>query len=231
MQRSEQINEIAAALSKAQGLIQGAVKGNVNPHFRSKYADLASVWDAIREPFSVNGLSVVQGLTSGDSCIHCETLLMHVSGQWISETLSIPADKNNAHGFGSAATYARRFGLQAIAGIAPVDDDGNAASGKVETIADAYTEAQPKRINPLENAMEGEEPLSPEVMDVLKELTMDLVDLIEVKKEDTKAFQKFIEANLDNSQKMVLWQLMGSAHSKTRNTLNKMIATRQSVRR
>ena len=127
MERSESINELALALSKAQGEITGAIRDSTNPHFRSKYADLSSVWEAIRAPFSKHGLGIVQGLSSVDGGVSCETLLTHSSGQWISSSLTIPADKLNAHGYGSAATYARRFGLQAIAGIAPIDDDGNAA--------------------------------------------------------------------------------------------------------
>ena len=221
MERSEQINELATALSKAQGMMEGAIKDSRNPHFNSKYADLASCWDAIRGPLSSNGLSVVQFLSSVDGGVSCQTMLMHSSGQWMSSDFFIPVDKTNAHGYGSAATYSRRFSLQAICGIAPVDDDGNAA---------AAAEPQ-KRINPLENAMAGEPELAPEVMEVLKELTMDLVELIEVKKDDTSGFKKFNDANLDNEQKMTLWKLLGSEHSKTRNTLNKMIATRQSVKR
>ena len=132
MQRSEQINELAAALSKAQGEIEGAIRGNTNPHFRSKYADLSSVWDAIRIPFTKQGLSFVQGLSSVDGGVCCETMLMHSSCQWISCSLTVPADKANAHGYGSAATYARRFGLQAFAGVAPIDDDGNAAGTRTK---------------------------------------------------------------------------------------------------
>ena len=127
MNSSEQINELATALAKAQGEITGAIRDSTNPHFRSKYADLSSVWEAIRLPFSRHGLSVVQGLASAEGGVSCETRLLHTSGQWIASTLTIPADKLNAHGYGSACTYARRFGLQAMAGIAPIDDDGNAA--------------------------------------------------------------------------------------------------------
>jgi len=132
MQTSENINELAAALSKAQGEIEGAVRGNTNPAFRSKYADLSSVWQAIREPFAKHGLCVVQGLETTESGVSCTTKLIHSSGQWIESTLIIPVDKHNAHGHGSAATYARRFSLSAMAGIAPVDDDGNAASMPTE---------------------------------------------------------------------------------------------------
>ena len=127
MQSSEQINELASALAKAQSEIVGAVKDSTNPHFRSKYADLSSVWDGIRGPFTKHGLSIVQGLSSTDGGVCCETRILHSSGQWIGSILTIPCDKANAHGYGSAATYARRFGLQAIAGIAQIDDDGNAA--------------------------------------------------------------------------------------------------------
>jgi hypothetical protein len=128
MERSESINELALALSKAQGEITGAIRESSNPAFRgAKYADLSAVWEGIRGPFAKHGLSVVQGLSSVEGGVHCETMLMHSSGQWVSSGLTIPADKLNAHGYGSAATYARRFGLQAIAGIAPIDDDGNAA--------------------------------------------------------------------------------------------------------
>ncbi len=129
MKTSEQINEIAAALAKAQGAIKGAVKGSVNPAYRSKYADLQALFDAIREPFAANGLSVVQGISSADNGVECCTMLMHSSGQWISESLFIPADKHNAHGYASAATYAKRVALAGMSGCASTDqdDDGNAA--------------------------------------------------------------------------------------------------------
>ncbi len=129
MKNSEQLNEIAAALAKAQGAIKGAVKGSVNPAYRSKYADLQALFDAIREPFAANGLSVVQGISSADNGVECCTMLMHSSGQWISESLFIPADKHNAHGYASAATYAKRVALAGMSGCASTDqdDDGNAA--------------------------------------------------------------------------------------------------------
>jgi len=155
MQRSEQINELATALSKAQGEIKGAIRGDINPAFRSKYADLQSVWEAIRGPFTKHGLSVVQGLSSAEGGVECNTMLLHSSGQWISESLFIPADKHNAHGFGSAATYARRFSLQGIAGVAPVDDDGNAAAEATPPVpANPWTNE--KLASGTEAAKEGE---------------------------------------------------------------------------
>jgi hypothetical protein len=131
--RSRDLNELAAALAKAQGEIEGAIKDRSNPAFRSKYADLGAVWDAIREPFSKNGLSVVQFPRRDGNSVEVETILLHSSGQWMSGTFSVPTAKQDAHGFGSATTYARRFSLSAVCGVAPVDDDGNAAAGKANT--------------------------------------------------------------------------------------------------
>ena len=130
MQRSEQINELAASLSKAQAVIEGAVKDKTNPAFRSKYADLGAVWDAIREPLAKNNLSVAQFPRRAENGVEVETILLHSSGQWMSETLSMPVAKADAHGVGGAITYARRFALSALMGVAPVDDDGLAAVGK-----------------------------------------------------------------------------------------------------
>lgn len=131
--RSRELDKLAAALAKAQGEIEGAIKDKSNPAFRSKYADLGAVWDAIREPFSKNGLSVVQFPRRDGNSVEVETILLHASGQWMSGTFSVPTAKQDAHGFGSATTYARRFSLSAVCGVAPVDDDGNAAAGKANT--------------------------------------------------------------------------------------------------
>lgn len=123
------IADLAAALCKAQAQMEGAKKDANNPHFKSKYADLASVWDAIRAPLTSNGLSVVQLLRSIQGGVEVETILMHASGQQISDVFAVPATKNDAQGYGSAATYARRYALMAMVGVAPEDDDGNAAVG------------------------------------------------------------------------------------------------------
>jgi hypothetical protein len=129
MQTSEQINELAAALAKAQGQIQGAVKDSTNPAFKSRYADLASVWDACRVALSLNGLAVVQGPALVGQGVSVTTRLLHSSGQWAESTLILPMDKATAQGAGSAITYARRYALAAMVGVAPDDDDdGNAAS-------------------------------------------------------------------------------------------------------
>jgi len=148
MNHSETINELATALATAQGEIAGAVKGSTNPAFRSKYADLSSVWEAIRAPLSKHGLSVIQEVVTCDAGVGCRSLLMHKSGQWIAtESPVIPCDKNNAHGHGSAATYARRFSLVALIGVPQIDDDGNAAvESKPEPKRDPEALAAAKKV-------------------------------------------------------------------------------------
>ncbi len=147
MNRSEMINELATALSKAQGQMSGAKKDSENPHFRSKYADLASVREACWKPLTDNGLSVLQSprLTVVNSAFvaEVETTLMHTSGQFITDTIGVPLTKADAQGLGSAVTYARRYALSAFAGIAPEDDDGNAAVTQTAT-KPAFGDALPK---------------------------------------------------------------------------------------
>ena len=129
MEMSPEIDELAGALAKAQGAIRAAVKDSLNPHFKSKYADLAGVMEAAREPLSSNGLSVTQWPGEcADNQMSMTTVLAHSSGQWMRETLTIPLSKVDAQGYGSATTYARRYALAAAVGIVQDDDDGNAAS-------------------------------------------------------------------------------------------------------
>jgi hypothetical protein len=133
MTHSEQINELAAALAKAQAVMVTASKDSTNPHFRSKYADLQSVREACR-PLAEVGIAVVQGCRTvtedGATSAEVETRFMHTSGQWLADTLRVPVSKVDAQGCASAMTYARRIGLAGLAGIAPADDDGGAAVGR-----------------------------------------------------------------------------------------------------
>jgi len=123
MKTSEQISELAAALAAAQGMMENAVMNRVNPHFKSKYADLAAIFDAARKPLSANGLAIVQ--TIGDGVLH--TRLLHTSGQWIASEHPLPMS-GKPQEIGSALTYARRYSLSALIGIAAdEDDDANAA--------------------------------------------------------------------------------------------------------
>ena len=130
MNKSESIKELATALAKAQGQIKGAVKDSANPFFKSKYADLASVVEAIRSAFAANGLSYIQSVEPSDKDeVRVETTILHSSGEWIGcGVLALPVSKVDAQGYGSALTYARRYSLSAATGVAPEDDDGNAAT-------------------------------------------------------------------------------------------------------
>ena len=131
-------SQLARALAKAQAVMESARKSKTNPFLgkegskAGRYADLASVWDACREPLTSNGLSVVQLVTSADKAsVTIETRLLHEGGESISSTLTMPVEKATAQGVGSAITYARRYSLSALVGVAPDDDDdGNAASGR-----------------------------------------------------------------------------------------------------
>lgn len=134
MKTSESIKELAAALAKAQAEIKGAAKTGENPHFRSRYADLASTWDACRDALTKHGLSIVQSPGGDDpEIVRMTTRLLHESGEWIEDTLAMRPVKSDPQGIGSATTYARRYALAAMAGVAPEDDDGNAASHQEKT--------------------------------------------------------------------------------------------------
>lgn len=131
-----------AALAKAQGEILSALKDKTNPAFRSKYADLAAVWEACRPALSKHGVAVTQWpIHSDDARLHLVTRLAH-AGEWLCAEMSVPVAKADAHGTGSAITYAKRFALAAAVGVvADEDDDGNAASGKATP--DAKGDAKP----------------------------------------------------------------------------------------
>lgn len=147
MRTSEQIQELAAALAKAQAQIEGAKKDSLNPHFRAKYADLASVWDACRDPLASNGLSVLQSprlVANGEVwTVEIETILMHASGQWMADVLAVPVAKLDAQGVGSSVTYGRRYALSAFVGVAPEEDDGEAAVGRAPAASTMHTVQKP----------------------------------------------------------------------------------------
>lgn len=128
MNKSESIKELAGALCKAQEQMCGAVKESNNPFFQSSYADLGAVVKAIKESFAANGLSYSQFPLFLDGNVGVETILMHESGEWLSGEIVLPMKKQDPQAAGSAITYARRYALQAIAGIPSEDDDGNQAS-------------------------------------------------------------------------------------------------------
>lgn len=146
MEQSENINELAAALAKAQGQITGALKDSSNPFFKSKYADLASCWDACRKPLSENGLAVIQSTAEMDGHLYVVTTLAHASGQWMRGWLPVKTKDDSPQGQGSGLTYARRYALAAIVGLAQIDDDAEAAQGRKPSIADNHERLSQKQI-------------------------------------------------------------------------------------
>lgn len=128
-EHSPEMDKLFAALSKAQGVMDGAKKDSANPFFKSKYADLASCWAAAREPLAQNGLSVTQLPCETDgSLVKVTSVLGHSSGQFIASTMTMKPSKTDPQGMVACVTYARRCLLSAQVGISPEDDDGNASS-------------------------------------------------------------------------------------------------------
>lgn len=153
MTKSDSIQNLAAALAIAQGQIENATKGADNPFFRSKYADLASIRDAVRRPFADNGLSVVQPVTVDGAKVTVTTMLMHSSGEWIASDLTMIAQRqkgkdsgggweeiNTPQAIGSTTAYARRYALAAMAAVATEDDDGEGSEGRDILISKAQQE-------------------------------------------------------------------------------------------
>ena len=140
MEEVAKLSKLTEALSKAQAVIQGAIKDSKNPFFSSTYADLASVWEACRKPLTSNGLAVIQTTEMFEGKLYLRTTLSHISGESISGIYPIQPmrqvkDKGweiseDPQSLGSALRYARRYTLEAIVGVAPEDDDGEAAVGR-----------------------------------------------------------------------------------------------------
>ena len=120
---------IYKAFVKAQSQFGAALKTSTNPHFRSRYADLASCIEAVIDALNANGIALTQYTTECETGVIVETIFLHESGEIIcSGKLYVPATKHDAQGYGSALTYARRYSLMSAFGLAPIDDDGMAAS-------------------------------------------------------------------------------------------------------
>ena len=150
--QSETIGALAAALAKAQGSLNAALKDSKNPHLKNKYADLASIWNAAREPLAANELAVIQTTDdSGDGGQYLVTTLAHSSGEWIKGYLRISTEGANKgvnlnQALGSSISYMRRYALAAIVGVIQDDDDGNASSGNGNTQQRQQAPPPPKKV-------------------------------------------------------------------------------------
>ena len=172
MHYSEQINEIATALAKAQAAIQNPKKESKNPHFSSKYADLATGIEAVRADLSAHNICYVQSTSMDGDILMLETRLIHSSGQWIASHYPVCRFPTKHQEAGSALTYARRYSLFALVGIAGDDDDVNEAS-KSETPA-----PQRRKIEP-----PTPELLSDEDSDKAKELMLHALNMCATREE------------------------------------------------
>jgi hypothetical protein len=127
------MQKIATALVKAQKAFGPALKSSTNPHFKSRYADLAACVEAVIQGLNDNGIALIQKCYDCNDGVMVETMFVHESGEMLEcGILHVPASKQDPQGYGSALTYARRYSLMAACGIAPEDDDGNSASRRTE---------------------------------------------------------------------------------------------------
>ena len=159
IETSPETEKLDAALAAAQKEIHFAAKDASNPFFNSSYATLKSVWDAVREPLTKNGISVTQWpIHSTDGWQH---LVTHIAcqGQWIRAHASMPVAKKDPQGYGSAITYLKRYALAAVVGVpSDEDDDGNSANGNVFQTEKQNTEPMPKKIAPTNHAPQFQDP-------------------------------------------------------------------------
>lgn len=127
-QWEQDMKQVAAAFVKAKKAFAPALKSSTNPHFKSKYAALDACIEAVNDSFLAAGIAMYQETFEDATGVTVETVLLHESGEMIRcGKLHVPASKQDPQGYGSALTYARRYSLMAACGIAPEDDDGNAA--------------------------------------------------------------------------------------------------------
>jgi len=139
------MKNIASALVKAQRGFAPALKTSTNPHFRSKYVDLAGCVEAVVDSLNAAGIALVQRTSQDDTGVTVETVFVHESGEMLEcGKLHVPAAKQDPQGYGSALTYARRYSLMAACGIAPEDDDGNAASRQAPKVSATKTDLVPQ---------------------------------------------------------------------------------------
>lgn len=147
MKTSDTIAALATALAAAQGELKNVEKGKINPHFKSRYADIADGLDVVRPVFSKHGLSVVQATDymPDTGVFVLVTRIIHKSGEWIESTYPLPSN-GKPQDVGSALTYARRYAMFSLAGVAGTDedDDGNDAQNTTQARKPASRPAPPK---------------------------------------------------------------------------------------
>ena len=190
---------LASALVAAQKQFAPALKNSTNPHFKSKYVDLAGCVEAVIDALNDKGIALMQHCHESETGVIVETIFLHESGEQLScGKLHVPASKHDAQGYGSALTYARRYSLMAACGIAPEDDDGNAAT---------TTPVTP--IKPPASVSRGEfEAMDADEQAYLRDLAMNVL----ANTDETKLAAAYAEAKakLDSDEQVAFWSLFDS---------------------
>lgn len=200
--------ELFTSLAKAQGEIENASKNAANPHFKSKYADLAEVLNTIRPVFATHGLSLIQSPSYDGALAHVNTILAHAGGGYITTTASCVPAKSDAQGIGSATTYLRRYSAAAVAGIAQEDDDGNAAAHN----------KKPAPVQEIGRPTDGAwDAMDATTQSALLKLAAKVVGAINDPREDIPKEEKEAQAHalierekLSSEEKIALWTQLGS---------------------
>ncbi len=208
MNQSENINELATALAKCQGEMEAAIKDSINPHFKSKFATLYSIWESCRKPLSNHGLSVVQTMSYLEDKLCLTTKLMHSSGQWLSSVTPVISARNDAQGIGSALSYFKRYSLSALLGICTRDEDDDAEAAmpkdrpekkpekKVEKPKDEFISKQ--QAEELSSILDDCDPnYVKNIWDALNHLDKPIFSLNEL---SLKTFEKFKNGALKNRE-------------------------------
>lgn len=204
------MKEIASAFVKAKRSFGPALKDKNNPHFKSKYADLGACLEAVEDALLDNGIAVLQETFEDSSGVTVETVFLHESGEERRcGKLHVPASKQDPQGYGSALTYARRYSLMTACGIAPEDDDGNAASKPQSTRAPVIT------------------PRSGDVIDVSNDRARVIqlaasIAIEKFKKGDEVGAYEEVSGITDNDEKTFLWHQCLGKESALRAAIKKL---------
>lgn len=205
MNKSQSIKALSEALAKAQGEVKNPHFDAVNPHFKSKFASLGAVREAVIPVFTKHGLSLSQWPVSNEGHAGCVTHLSHSSGEWIEETFLIPVDKHNAHGYASAVTYSKRIAMQSVAGVVgDEDDDANAAVG--ENVEGKRDPSEPKTYNAKKDTFER---MSADEQEFLRKISANVIALLDENRQDD-AYGYLRNQGLDTEEQAAIQYLFDS---------------------
>lgn len=183
METSQTLKEFSAAFSKFQGELKNAPKNSENPYFKNKYADLTGIIDTAKPILAKHGFSIIQGLSSEGKTATITTLLLHLSGEFIKDSLKLEAKDGSPQALGSAFTYGKRYAYAAILGMATDDDDdGNNAQPTQPETKKENTKGEPEKNN--------KKPVKTEILELQKQINS-LMEKSGIKKEERKT--KIIE--------------------------------------